>query len=176
MTVIGITFLSGCVKEETTEYIFPEMITTSTGQTTDSVIEELSPKGNRDDVVTSIRKGSDDSIIIELTNKQREVWLSDIEEKIQQAKKDMESIGCEITVNNERTEFTYEILGDADIKKVTTNGALVSSRCMQYQIFNGVSPDEIKLQTTIINIKTGKVIVSKGLGEEVTINPEDWDE
>ncbi len=86
--IVSTIIMNGCdTAEKTTEYIFPEMITTSTGQTTDSVIEELSPKENRNDVVTSITKGSDDSIIIELTDKQREVWISNIEEKIQQAKK-----------------------------------------------------------------------------------------
>jgi len=53
---------------------------------------------------------------------------------------------------------------------------LVTTRCMQYQVFNGVNPYEIKLQRTIINIETGKVMASVSLDEEVTINPEDWDE
>lgn len=59
--------MSGCgLEEETTEYIFPEIITTATGQTQDSAIEELEPTGSKDDLVTSVRKGEDGSVIVEL--------------------------------------------------------------------------------------------------------------
>jgi len=70
----------------------------------------------------------------------------------------------------------HKIYKNADIEQIVQNSMLVSSRCLQYQIFNGVSPDEIKLQTTIVNIKTREVMSSVSLDEEVTINLDDWDE
>ncbi len=88
----------------------------------------------------------------------------------------METIGCEVDINDDHTKFTYKISKDANAKQVALNGAVVISCCMQYQVFNGVNPDEIKLQRTIINIQTGKVMASVSLDEEVTINPEDWKE
>ncbi|MBE6033482.1 MAG: hypothetical protein E7222_02155 [Clostridiales bacterium] len=106
--IVSTIIISSCdTAAKTTEYIFPEIILNSTGQTQDSAIDDLEPKGNKNDLVTSVRKGEDGSIIVELTDKQREIWLDDIEKTIEQCEKDIQKIGCKITVNDERTDTIY---------------------------------------------------------------------
>jgi len=58
LSMINTVIMSGCgAEEKMTEYTFPETILTSTGQTQESAIEELKPRGNKYDLVTDIRKG-----------------------------------------------------------------------------------------------------------------------
>ncbi|MBE6033483.1 MAG: hypothetical protein E7222_02160 [Clostridiales bacterium] len=170
-------FITGCaLHEKTTEYIFPEIVVNATGQTQESIIEELKPSGNRDDLVTSIRKGTDNSVIVEVTNKQREKWLADIEEMIEQCEKDAKADGGEINVNENRTEFVNKIRKDADMVEGVKRSMLVTTRSLQYQIFNGVDPNEIKLRTIIINIQNNKVMADATLEEGYSIDADDWEE
>jgi len=180
ITLIVITsaiIMNGCgFNKKTSEYCFPAILISSSGQTQESAVEDLQPDGSNDKLITSVKKGSNGSVVLELNDKQLQAWLNRIEDTIKQCKQEAKNDGCEVIINDDYTQFTYKLHKDANVAQYVSNSTLVATQCLEYQVFTGVNSDEVKLNFIVTNIETGKVMVDAELGEEFTINPEDWKE
>lgn len=187
MFLIGMIFVivltGGCGKQENdiseqsgSIITFNEKFVKISGMTEEELesnLEDNDPDNYGDSFINS-----DGTVSIEVTEEQREYWLTSREDLLQQLKEKFEKLGDNYSVayNSDYTEIDFYFSKDLSVDAAVNYIMNAEIYCAMHQLFSDGANDEWKVSVNVYNSETGKLVTSGDSETGLSWKAEDWEE